>query len=90
MRYEGHPGDGDSAVESRPHPLVGYSGSQRVFFIFRPLYKDIGHELRSSSGRVSQCYHPRNPLVCNRDSARVGITITACVLDKHITMQHAE
>ena len=27
------------AVGSRPHPLVGYSGSQRVFFIFRPLYK---------------------------------------------------
>lgn len=58
MRYDGHPGDGDSAVESRPHPLVGYSGSQRVFFIFRPLRKDIGHESRSSSGWVSKRYHP--------------------------------
>ena len=40
-------------VESRSHLLVGYPGSRRVFFIFRPLCKDIDHEFRRSSGRVS-------------------------------------
>jgi hypothetical protein len=90
MRYDEHPGDGDSAVESRPHPLVGYSGSQRVFFIFRPLCKDIGHESRSSRSSLDRVSHPKNPLVCNYDSARPRITITACELDEHIAMQHAE
>lgn len=81
MRYDGHPGDGDFAVESRPHPLVGYSGSLPVFFIFRPSCKDIGHEFRRSSGKGFLALSLEEPFL----SAIVilhasGITITACEL----------
>jgi len=33
---------------------------------------------------------PKDPFGLYRDFARLGTTITACELDKHIAMQHAE
>ncbi len=71
MRYDGHRGDGDSIVEPRPHPFVRHPGLQRLFFIFRPLCKDIGHEFRSSSGRVYHRYCPGSPLVWRCAEPRV-------------------
>jgi hypothetical protein len=46
--------------------------------------------LATSSAGHQAGHHPRYPLFCNYDSARLGITITACEPDKHITTQHAE
>ena len=79
-RYDGYQGDGDSTVESHLYPLGGYSRFSTHILYLPSVMQGYGHESCS----------PRNPLVCDHDSARLGIMITACELDKHIAMQHAE
>lgn len=88
MRYDEHPGDGDSADESRPHPLVGYSGFPTRILYLPSVVQGYWPRVPQLIRRGFLPFSPKEP--CNNESARLEITIIACELDKHIAMQHVE